>query len=55
VAAILGQACKDERPYACPYLEDVLSSFCRRGSRWACNDRGIFEAQRASPVRLKRL
>jgi hypothetical protein len=47
------QACEDERPYACPYLEDVLSSFCGRGSRWACNESGILEAQRDSPVRLK--
>jgi hypothetical protein len=39
------QACKDERPYACPYLEDVLSSFCGRGSRWACNEDGILQAQ----------
>ena len=33
------QACEAERPYAYPYLEDVLSSFCGRGSRWACNER----------------
>jgi len=31
----------------------VLSSFCRLGARWACNEGGILEAQRASPVRLK--
>ena len=37
------QACKDERPYACPYLEDVLSSFCGRGSRWACNEGGMLD------------
>jgi hypothetical protein len=40
------QACKDARPYACPYLEDVLSSFCGRGSRWACNEGGILQARR---------
>jgi hypothetical protein len=40
------QACADERPYACPYLEDVLSSFCGRGSHWACTGRGILQAQR---------
>jgi hypothetical protein len=39
------QACKDERPYACDYFEDVLSSFCGRGSRWACNEGGILRAQ----------
>jgi hypothetical protein len=38
-------ACKDERPYACRYLADVLSSFCDRGSGWACNERGILQAQ----------
>src|SRR3989454_2423753 len=37
------QACRDERPYACPYLEDVLSSFCGRGSRWACNEGGMLD------------
>jgi hypothetical protein len=39
------QACKDERPYACPYLEDVLSSFCGRGSHWACNEDALLQAQ----------
>jgi hypothetical protein len=47
------QACRDERPYACPYLEDVLSSYCGRGSRWACIEGGILEDRRDSPVRLK--
>jgi hypothetical protein len=39
------QACKDERPYACPYVEDVLSSYCGRGSRWACNESSVLETQ----------
>jgi hypothetical protein len=38
------QACQDERPYACRYLEDTLDGFCNRGSGWACNERGILLA-----------
>ena len=43
------QACGAERPYACPYLEDVLSSFCGRGSRWACNERESLQTVRLKP------
>src|SRR5262249_56914069 len=35
------QACKDGRPYACPYLADLESNFCDRGSGWACNEAGL--------------
>jgi hypothetical protein len=35
------QACKDGRPYACPYLADLETSFCDRGSGWACNEAGL--------------
>src|SRR5207244_2018485 len=38
------QACKDGRPNACPYLENVVSSFCDRGSGWACNELGVLQA-----------
>ena len=38
------QACRDERPYACRYLEDTLHGFCNRGSGWACNELGILVA-----------
>jgi hypothetical protein len=38
-------ACNDERPYACQYLIAVDSSFCDRGSGWACNEFGILQAQ----------
>ena len=34
-------ACKDGRAYACPYLADLESSFCDRGSGWACNEAGL--------------
>jgi hypothetical protein len=40
------QACNDERPYACSYIAAVQSSFCDRGSGWACNEIGIRQAQR---------
>ena len=35
------QACANERPYACRYLENVQVGFCDRGSGWACNEVGI--------------
>lgn len=35
------QACKDGRPYACPYLADLETNFCDRGSGWACNEAGL--------------
>jgi hypothetical protein len=35
------QACLDGRAYACPYLADMESSFCNRGSGWACNEAGL--------------
>jgi hypothetical protein len=35
------QACKEDRPYACPYLEDLETGFCDRGSGWACNEAGL--------------
>jgi hypothetical protein len=35
------QACQDGRPYACPYLADLETNFCDRGSRWACNEAGL--------------
>ena len=40
------QACTDQRPYACDYFENVISSRCDRGSGWACNELGILQARR---------
>jgi hypothetical protein len=40
------QACANERPYACRYLEDVQVGFCDRGSGWACNELGLGLARR---------
>jgi NQR2, RnfD, RnfE family len=34
-------ACQEGRPYACPYLADLESNFCQRGSAWACNEAGL--------------
>jgi hypothetical protein len=35
------QACREGRPYACPYLADLQVGYCRRGSGWACNEAGL--------------
>ena len=40
------EACRQERRYACSYLGNVQSSFCDRGSGWACNEVGILQARR---------
>ncbi len=37
------QACQDGRSYACPYVADLESGFCERGSAWACNDAGLMD------------
>jgi hypothetical protein len=39
------KACSDDRPYACDYSTSLLSTFCQRGSGWACNQLGIVEAK----------
>jgi hypothetical protein len=39
------QACTDDRPYACDYSTTLLSTFCRSGSGWACNELGILQAK----------
>jgi hypothetical protein len=36
-------ACQDGRAYACPYLADLETTFCDRGSGWACNDAGLLD------------
>jgi hypothetical protein len=35
------KACADGRSYACPYLADLETTFCNRGSGWACNEAGL--------------
>ena len=37
------QACAEGRPYACPYLENIMSSDCDRGSQWACEEAAILQ------------
>jgi hypothetical protein len=50
------QACKDGRAYACPYLADLESNFCDRGSGWACNEAGLLHVALAqSGEDLRRL
>jgi len=40
------QACREDRPGACPYLAVLHTNFCRQGSGWACNELGILQAKR---------
>jgi len=37
------QACAEGRPYACAYLENIMSSDCDRGSQWACEEVAILQ------------
>jgi hypothetical protein len=37
------QACADGRPYACSYLETVVSSDCDRESSWACHELAVLQ------------
>jgi hypothetical protein len=37
------QACAEGRPYACPYLESIVSIDCDRGSMWACEELAILQ------------
>jgi hypothetical protein len=38
-------ACEQGRPYACPYLADLQSNACHRGSGWACNEAGLLDIE----------
>lgn len=38
------QACQEDRPYACQYLAQLHTNYCRAGSGWACNELGILRA-----------
>jgi hypothetical protein len=40
------RACREERRHACPYFENLVSSYCDRGSGWACNEFGRLQARR---------
>jgi hypothetical protein len=44
------EACDEERPYACRYLEDTQAGFCDRGSGWSCNELGIMLARRTTDL-----
>jgi len=35
------KACQDGRSFACPYLADLETTYCDRGSGWACNEAGL--------------
>ena len=40
------RACASDRGYSCVYFENVLDSYCARGSGWACNEAGVLLARR---------
>jgi hypothetical protein len=40
------RACAGDRGYSCVYLENVLDSYCARGSGWACNEVGVLLVRR---------
>jgi hypothetical protein len=44
------QACAEERPNACGYLENMQQTYCVRGSGWACNEFGVLLAQRERDI-----
>jgi hypothetical protein len=37
------KACEGGRAYACPYLADLQTTYCNRGSGWACNEAGLLD------------
>jgi len=37
------QACEEGREYACPYVADLESGFCKQGSGWGCNEAGLMD------------
>jgi hypothetical protein len=45
------EACQQERPRACSYVEQLETTLCRAGSGWACNELGILRSERdADPI-----
>ena len=45
------EACHQERPRACSYVEQLETTLCRAGSGWACNESGILTSERdADPI-----
>jgi hypothetical protein len=39
------EACRQARPRACSYAEQLEATLCRAGSGWACNELGIFKSE----------
>ena len=42
------EACRQTRPRACSYAEQLEATLCRAGSGWACNELGILKYERDS-------
>jgi hypothetical protein len=42
------EACRQTRPRACSYAEQLEATLCRAGSGWACNELGILKSERDS-------
>ena len=40
------RACQQDRAYACRYLAQLHSTYCRAASGWACNELGILQAEK---------
>jgi hypothetical protein len=38
------QACEQDRAYACRYLAQLHTTYCRAGAGWSCNELGILQA-----------
>ena len=42
------EACRQTRPHACSYVEQLEITLCRAGSGWACNELGILRSERGA-------
>jgi len=40
------QACQQDRAYACRYLAQLHTNYCRAASGWSCNELGILQADK---------
>jgi hypothetical protein len=40
------RACQEDRAYACRYLAQLHTTYCRAASGWSCNELGILQADK---------
>jgi hypothetical protein len=43
-------ACGENRPYACLYLAQLQTNYCRAGSGWSCNELGLQQIAEGDPA-----